>query len=110
MELITHFTSLEVFLNNILEDYSFQFNLISQTNDPYENTKRFLMTLSRLESKDHPSVLELCSKNLRKRIKVGSFVKEDGQIDKIESLISVKNTPLWSHYGKNGMALRLCLI
>lgn len=107
MDLISHFTCLDVFLSYILEDYSFQFNLITQTNDPYENTKRFLMTISRLESQEPASRLSLCSQILRKRIKVGSFVKEDGQIDKIESLSSVINAPLWSHYGDLGKGVAL---
>lgn len=110
MKLISHYTNLKTFLNHILENKTFQLNLISRTNDPHEHIKRFNMGYANLKLQNKKLLnhaYSLYETVPRDKIKVGCFVKEDGVPNKFETWKSVLNLPLWAHYGENGEGVAL---
>jgi len=105
MKQISHFTKLSVLLNHILEEKKFQFNLISKTNDPQERTQWLSVGISRLDQTERDMLDELYplyESVIKRKIKVGCFVNEEGNVGDFRTWTSVLNSPLWAHYGANG--------
>jgi len=102
MKLIAHYTKLSTLVNHILEDSKFLMNILSNTKDPYEYKKRNAVVMSKMDlGKLLNNAPFIVSDVISSQIKIGCFVKEEGNLIKIQSLTSITNSAMWAHYGDN---------
>lgn len=109
MKVITHYTKLGILLNSILEFNEIHLNSLENTNDPYEYKKRNpIVTTSENDDDAITKVLDEAEKVLLKKIKVGCFTSEPtAEIFDLNELVSIKNAPLWAHYGENNSGVAI---
>lgn len=102
MKLISHYTKLSTLVNHMLEESKFLMNILPNTKDPFEYKKRFAMVVSKIDLGDVLSnVRFIVDDVVHSQTKIGCFVKEEGNLNDIQSLTSITNSAMWAHYGDN---------
>ncbi len=101
MGIISHYTKLSVLLNHVLDQNEFLMNTISKTNDPYEYVARKIVPTAYDNEViyTYRDWLNMGYDIIENKIRLGCFVKENDDHNNFSNWSSIKNAPLWAHYG-----------
>jgi uncharacterized membrane protein len=99
MKLMSHYTNLNTLINHILPSSRFLLNILPNMNDPYEYKKRFSMVMSKYDfTNTLPDAPFIVDDVIHLQTKIGSFVKETGNLNDIQTLSSITNSAMWANY------------